>query len=62
MYSEFIGKKIKYVTIVEGEEETTMGHTLIDFDGSLIKIAAPSGKITIINTASSNFFCLELLN
>ncbi|EGR2919145.1 hypothetical protein ACX03_15755 [Vibrio parahaemolyticus] len=61
MFSEFIGQKIKYVTIDEDGEETTMGEVLTEVEGTLIKVKAPSGKVTIINTAANNFFKLELM-
>ncbi|SIO42680.1 hypothetical protein [Salinivibrio sp. ES.052] len=63
MFEDFIGEKIKYVQIDEdGGEVTTMGSTLINSEGYLIKLKAPRGDITIINTTASNFVSLELMD
>lgn len=61
MFEYLLGKKIKYVTIDEDGEETTLGETLIEAEGALIKVRAPSGKVTIINTAARSFSKLEEL-
>lgn len=61
MLDQFVGKKVKIVTGPEGEE-TQSGLTVKSVEGTLISVEYSHGEVRVINTASSNFFEISILN
>lgn len=60
MFEEFIDKKVQ-ITIGREGEETHHNLTLKEAEGTLIKVEDYSGKVKVINRASSNFFEIQLM-
>ena len=58
MLDSLINKKVKIVTGPEGEESSS-DKTVVDVEGTLIKLKSSDGKEIIINTASCNFFSIS---